>query len=94
MDTVYRSKNWADQVHAEFSQLSDGMLKIIPRSTVSILQVFKKVIFLDTVERGNFERWGNFEQLLKKHLTLSWSFNFLTVVRTSRAETSAKESKL
>ena len=47
-----------------------------------------------TVERGNFGKWGNFEQLLKKHLTLSQSFDFLAVVRTSRGETSAKKSKL
>ena len=47
-----------------------------------------------TVERGNFGRWGNFEQLMKKHLTLSYSFDFFTVVRTSRAETTTKKSKL
>ena len=52
------------------------------------------VSWMITVERGNFERWGNFGQGPKKHLTLSWSFDFLALVSAFAVLTTVNKSKL
>ena len=64
-------KNWPVQCRTEHEGSGRSIPLRIADGNSTPLKITWMSCMYTTVERGNFARWGNFEQLLKKHLTLS-----------------------